>query len=618
MTSKLFNFSAVTAAVFLLANSLIPNTSYCQYPGWQQKVNYEIDVTLDTSLHQYSGEMKVRYYNNSPENLNKVFWYAFFNAFQPESMMDVRSRNISDPDSRVGDRIFSLPEDEWGWIKDVELSMNGEPCVVTIEETIIVAELPTSISSGNYADFNMTWKAQVPRQIRRSGWMNKEGIEYSMTQWYPKLCEYDHEGWHSHPYVGREFHGVWGDYDVSIHLPSGYFVAGTGQIHGSLEDAVNSGNWHFSASNVIDFAWVADPDFISESIAVDNKLTMNFVHTPNDEYDKPWKEMPRFAVQAMRFFNDFVGRYPYPQYTVAQGGDGGMEYPMMTLVRGNRSLPSLVGVTVHEMAHSWFQAVVATNEALYEWMDEGFTSWIESECMAEIMPEEMTTPRAGGAHARSYYGYIKQAISGNEEALSTHADHYTTNRAYGVAAYGKGEVLLEQLGAIIGSEVRNEGLKEYFNVWSFKHPGPMDFKRIMELTSGIELDWYFDYFVNTTHTIDYSIKEVATSGDLSRVTLERVGVMPMPQDLKVTYKDGSTIEYHIPLVIMRGNRPLSESEILLEDWPWTNPLYTLEVPTKGKRIVSIELDSNLLQADVNRDNNLVEFKGIRKVNFIRD
>ena len=139
-----------------------------------------------------------------------------------------------------------------------------------------------------------------------------------------------------------------------------------------------------------------------------------------------------------------------------------------------------------------------------------------------------------------------------------------------------------------------------------------------KLTSGIELDWYFDYFVNTTHTIDYSIKEVTTSGDLARVTLERVGVMPMPQDLKVTYKDGSTIEYHIPLVIMRGNRPLSESEILLEDWPWTNPLYTLAVPTKGKRIVSIELDSNLLQADVNRDNNLVEFKGIRKVNFIRD
>jgi hypothetical protein len=618
MKSNIFTFSAVTSAILLLSSSFITNTYYCQYPGWQQKVSYEIDVTLDTSLHQYSGDMNVRYFNNSPDELNKVFWYAFFNAFQPGSMMDVRSRNISDPDSRVGDRIFSLPAEEWGWIKDVELTMNGEPCKVTIEETIIVAELPASILPGNHADFSMTWKAQVPRQIRRSGWMNKEGIEYSMTQWYPKLCEYDHEGWHSHPYIGREFHGIWGDYDVSIHLPSGYLVAGTGQISGTIEDAVNSGDWHFSASNVIDFAWVADPDFVTESIAVDKKLTMNFVHTPNDEYDKPWTEIPRFAVQAMRFFNDFVGRYPYPQYTVAQGGDGGMEYPMMTLVRGNRSLPSLVGVTVHEMAHSWFQAVVATNEALYEWMDEGFTSWIESECMAVILPEEMSTPRAGGAHAYSYRGYINQALSGNEEALSTHADHYTTNRAYGIAAYAKGEVLLEQLGAIIGSEVRNEAVKEYFNEWSFKHPGPIDFKRVMEKASGIELDWYFDYFVNTTHTIDYSIQEVTTTRDLASVTLKRVGVMPMPQDLTVTYKDGSTMEYHIPLVIMRGNRPLSENEILSKDWPWTNPLYTIEISTNGKRISKIELDSNLLQADVDRENNIVEFKSIGKVNFIRE
>jgi aminopeptidase N len=275
-----------------------------------------------------------------------------------------------------------------------------------------------------------------------------------------------------------------------------------------------------------------------------------------------------------------------------------------------------VGVTVHEMAHSWFQAVVATNEALYEWMDEGFTSWIESECMAVISPEEMTKPRAGGAHASAYYSYTKHALSGNEEALSTHADHYTTNRAYGVAAYSKGEVLMEQLGAIVGSEVRNEAVKEYFNAWSFKHPGPLDFKRVMEKASGIELDWYFDYFVNTTHTIDYRIHQVTTSREFARVTLERVGVMPMPQDLKVTYKDGSTIEYHIPLVIMRGNRPLADNEILSPDWPWTNPLYTLDIPTQGKRISEIELDANLLQADVNRTNNFVGFKGVGKTNFI--
>jgi aminopeptidase N len=270
------------------------------------------------------------------------------------------------------------------------------------------------------------------------------------------------------------------------------------------------------------------------------------------------------------------------------------------------------------MAHSWFQAVVATNEALYEWMDEGFTSWIESECMDVIAPREMTEERAGGSHSSSYYGYIKQALSGNEEAMSTHADHYTTNRAYGVAAYSKGEVLVEQLGAVIGEKVRNEGMKEYFKTWAFKHPGPTDFKRVMERTSGLELDWYFDYFVNTTHTIDYAISKVATNKKTSTITLEKVGIMPMPQDLKVTFKDGTSSSYHIPLVIMRGNRKMDKGEIVAEDWPWTNPTYTLEVATQGRRISKITIDPLLLQADVNRENNEVEFKPVGKQNFERD
>ena len=605
---------------FILSATLLLLTSsmYAQYPGWQQKADYSMEISVDTDLHQYDGKMNVLYENNSPDDLNKVFLYAFFNAFQPGSMMDVRSRNISDPDSRVGSRIFELPEEEWGWIKDVILTMDGEPCIVSIEETILDVILPAPIVSGTKANFQMSWKAQVPRQIRRSGWMNKEGIELSMTQWYPKFCEYDHEGWHSHPYVGREFHGVWGNYDVKLHLPEGYNVAATGISKKTPEQSRSTGDWHFTASNVIDFAWVADPDLVYESVSVSKYTKMHLVYVHNDEYNDAWLQLPRFAVQAMRFLNDFIGEYPYPQYTIAQGGDGGMEYPMMTLITANRSLPSLVGVTVHEMAHSWFQAVVATNEALYEWMDEGFTSWIESECMDVISPREMSQERVGGSHAYSYYGYIKQALSGNEEALSTHADHYTTNRAYGVAAYSKGEVLVEQLGAVIGEKVRNEGMKEYFKTWAFKHPGPTDFKRVMEHASGLELDWYFDYFVNTTHTIDYAINKVATNKKTSTITLEKVGIMPMPQDLKVTFEDGTSSNHHIPLVIMRGNRAMDKGEILAEDWPWTNPTYTLEVTTQGKRISKITLDPLLLLADVNRENNEVEFKSVGKQNFERD
>ena len=598
----------VLKVLFTTAVTLVFGFSaWCQYPGWQQKADYTMDINVDVEKHQYTGSMSIMYTNNSPDDLDKIFMHTFFNAFQPGSMMDVRSRNIEDPDRRVGSRIVELPADEWGWIKPGAMSMNGMPCQIEEDGTILIATLPAPLRSGVTCKLSLNWTAQVPRQIRRSGWMNKEGVEFSMTQWFPKICEYDHHGWHSNPYIGREFHGVWGDFDVTINLPVGYEVGGTGMLKSSRQEAKKTGKWHFIAENVIDFAWAADQDFKVHTEMVDG-IEMNFIYQPNKEYNKSWKELPRFASSAMRFFNEFVGQYPYPQYTVIQGGDGGMEYPMITLVTANRKLPSLVGVTVHEMAHSWFQALVATNESLYEWMDEGFTSWIESECM-EILPSfstegENVEPMQGGKHSWAYKSYLGQAKSGNEEPLITHADHYTTNRAYGVAAYSKGEVLMNQLGAILGDSLRNEGMRKYFSDWSFKHPGPNDFKRSMERTSDLELDWYFQYFMNTTHTIDYAVKEVKSEVMTTTITLERIGAMPMPQDLLVEFEDGDYIQYHIPLVIMRGNGPLEGNEKLAEDWPWTNPTYDITVPSMGKKIAKVVLDPDLKQADINLENNI--------------
>ena len=599
--------------IVILIVGLYSNSVLAQYPGWQQGADYDINIVMDVENHQYEGELTVMYYNNSPDNLEYVYWHSFFNAFQPGSMMDVRSRTIEDPDSRVGDRISTLPSDEWGWIKPHVMTMNGMPCTIEEDGTIIIAKLPATLKPGVKCMFKLTWSAQIPRQIRRSGWMNAEDVEFSMTQWFPKLCEYDHEGWHTNPYIGREFHGVWGDYDVHIELPKGYQVAATGTLQSTRKEAKKSGDWHFIAENVIDFAWAADKDFKVYTEVVDS-IEMNFIYQPDKEYNDAWKELPRFATKAMAFFNEFIGPYPYPQYTVVQGGDGGMEYPMVTLVTANRSLPSLVGVTVHEMAHSWFQAVVATNESLYEWMDEGFTSWIEGECMASFPAfaseggDGGEKPIPGGAeHGYSYYSYLRQVESGNEEALSTHADHYTTNRAYGVAAYSKGEVLVEQLGAVIGESMRNEGMREYFKIWSFKHPGPTDFKRVMENISGIELDWYFQYFVNTTHFIDYAITNVESSIMSTTITLERRGKMPMPQDIEVTFTDGLKVKMHIPLVMMRGHRELASDEALASDWAWTSPTYDIVIPSMGKVISRIELDPMMLQADVNRDNNVIDY-----------
>ena len=579
-------------------------TVSAQYPGWQQAIDYTMDVTLDTALHQYQGQMTAKLKNNSPDELDRAFFHLFFNAFQPESMMDVRSRTISDPDSRVGSRIVELPEDEWGWIKVESLMVDGKTVEFKHDGTILEVQLNAPIRAGKRATFVMTWSAQVPRQIRRSGWMNKEGIEYSMTQWYPKVCEYNHDGWHTEPYIGREYHGIWGDYDVTIHAPKGYTIGGTGVLQQSMESAINSGTWNFIAEDVIDFAWAADPDYLHSSTNAGD-VTLNFYHQASEEYNENWAALPEYAAKAMTFLNELVGPYPYPQYSIIQGGDGGMEYPMATLITGERSLRSLVGVTVHEMAHSWFQAVLATNESLYEFMDEGMTSYVTTLCMRHLFAEAITS---GFPHRSSYSSYINQALSGNEEPLITHADHYQTNRAYGVAAYSKGEVLLAQLAAIVGPEARDQGLRDYFAKWSFKHPGPLELKRCMEGASGLDLDWYFQYFINTTHTIDYAINSIYENESSATINLERIGAMPMPQNIAVTFANGEVELFHAPLVMMRGNKALADNETLLPDWPWTHPTYSFAIATSSP-IVSIELDAMRQTADVDRENNTVAFDG---------
>ena len=205
---------------------------------WQQHVDYQMDIDMDVNNYQYKGKQKLVYTNNSPDVLNKVFYHLYFNAFQPGSEMDVRSRTIADPDPRVGDRISKLKPNEIGYIKVNTLKQNGMALNYNTVGTVLEVDLATPIQPGESVTFNMDFDAQVPIQIRRSGRNNKEGVALSMTQWYPKLAEYDFEGWHADPYIGREFHSVWGDFDLKLTIDKNYVVGGTGyleseQVNGS-------------------------------------------------------------------------------------------------------------------------------------------------------------------------------------------------------------------------------------------------------------------------------------------------------------------------------------------------------------------------------------------------
>jgi hypothetical protein len=588
------------------------NNSY-----WQQKVDYKMEIDMDVTSYQYKGKQELKYTNNSPDTLNRVFYHLYFNAFQPGSEMDVRSRTIADPDRRVKDRISKLNPTEIGYIKPTSLKQDGKPLEYEVVGTILEVTLNKAILPGESTVFNMVWDAQVPEQIRRSGRNNSEGIELSMAQWYPKLAEYDFEGWHADPYIAREFHGVWGDFDVKITLDANYTIGGTGYLqnpddigHGyeapgqkAKKPKKGKYTWHFIAPNVHDFTWAADTNYIHDTYPGPNGVTLHFFYNNDPDIIENWKNLQPKTAELMDFFNKNIGAYPYKQYSVIQGGDGGMEYAMCTLISGNGKFAGLMGVTSHEMAHSWFQFLLATNEAKHEWMDEGFTSYISDEAINAVNKEEDPNPHAG-----SYRGYYYLAKSGNEQPQTTHADRYSSNRTYGISAYSKGAVFLAQLEYVIGSDNLKKTLKRYFKDFSFKHPTPNDFIRSAEKVSGFELNWYLTDWTQTTNTIDYAIKSVLVSDDKTQVVLERKGLMPMPIDLFVTYEDGSEESFYIPLQMMRGEKPNpypSLKRSVLKDWAWAFPEYSFEIDN-GKKVKNMKIDVSERMADVDLENNTFE------------
>ncbi|GAA4846764.1 M1 family metallopeptidase [Algivirga pacifica] len=577
---------------------------------WLQHVDYKMVIDFRDEDHQFDGTQTITYTNNSPDTLTQVFYHLYFNAFQPNSMMDVRSRTIADPDSRVKDRISKLKPNEIGYQKVLSLTQNGKKVDYHVEGTVLEVTLAKPILPGKKATFEMDFTAQVPIQIRRSGRNSKEGVAYSMAQWFPKLAEYDYEGWHSDPYVGREFHGVWGDFDVKISIDKDYVVASTGYLQNAKEvghgyEGIEKGKpkdgkltWHFKAPNVHDFTWAADKNYIHKIVQASNGPEMHFFWIKGQGYDKEWNQLPEYMDKVFDYLNTQIGAYPYKVYNFVQGGDGGMEYGMLTLITGQRKLESLVGVATHELIHSWFQFILATNESLHEWMDEGFNSYYGNEIDKDVLGMGEDT------HGRSYRGYFYMANSGDEEPLSTHADHYNSNRAYGINAYSKGAVYLHQLSYVVGQEAFDRGMKRYYHTWKFKHPNPNDFIRIMEKESGLELDWYNQYFVYTTKQVDYGIKDVFSTGNKEYIVLNKVGKMPMPLDLQVTYTDGSKELFYIPLSIMRGEKAAENSQkrTVLNDWPWTHPTYTLEV-TNGKQVEQVVIDPSGRMADIDQSNN---------------
>lgn len=617
---------------------------------------------MNVSSNRLMGTQQLTYWNNSPDTLHRVFFHLYWNAFQPGSMMDVRSRalgktilglsadgdTIRDWDRRVRDRIAHLSPDEIGYDSVMSIKMDGREQKMIYHETILEVLLDKPIAPGSRVEFSLAFKCQVPVQIRRSGRDNAEGVRYSMSQWYPKLCEYDFQGWHPTPYVAREFYGVWGDYDVKITIDKDYLIGGTGYLqnpdeigYGYQKPGIKAHpkgkelTWHFIAPNVHDFVWAADPDFKHISAVAGNGMhtTIHVIYRTKDkdgkkiseEKEQAWHNVLKAAVRVLPFIEKHFGTYPYKQYSFIQGGDGGMEYPMATLVKG----PSL-GTAFHEWMHTWFQMMMGTNESHHPWMDEGFTTYAEgkvsyyyyhqfadsifkdnADARSRTMKRLSALPTGEAGAYRGYFNLVSMSIeSGLAEPMTVFSDHYATNYAYGQNAYSKGAVFMEQLSYIVGQRNMDSLLLAYYRQWRFKHPTPDDFIRVAEKVSGMNLDWYQEFWINTTKTIDYGIDSITATGDETMLRLHRYGEMPMPLDVVLTFKDGHQETYYVPFYLIFGRKPNEHPDrkrTVCKAWPWTDPVYKIKIPVNKSTLQSVEIDPSRRMADVNRENNRKDF-----------
>ena len=599
----------------LLFLSLLPFLVISQESSWrwQQEVDYTMVIDVNVENYTYKGTQNLVFTNNSPDDLDRVFYHLYFNAFKPGTDLEQNSRYSSDDSRSMSKKLLSMPKEDWGDVQIKWLLQDGKPVSFKIEETILEVSLDKPIRSGESSVLEMEFFIQTPAMVRRSGKNSEDNVAFSMSQWYPKLCQYDDEGWHANPYIGREFYGVWGNFDVTINIDKDYTVAGSGYLqdpelvgHGyaPLKEGVvrdEKISWRFIAPNVHDFSWAADPNFIHDFLDIDDGPRMHFFYKSDSEFVNLWKEFQENSANFLTFFSETIGRYPYSQYSVIMAGDGGMEYAMCTFIDGvgHPTIESLYSVTSHEIAHTWFQFLMATNESKHSWMDEGFTSYIDDVALNVVLNQGKALP-----NAKAYDDYFNWVNLGLEEPMTTHADRFKYNNGYGMSAYDKGSIFLSQLQYVIGKENFDNSLKRYFDDWAFKHPKPNDFIRSAEKVSDLELDWYLLDWAQSTMTIDYAINSVVSEKDKTIINLQRIGQMGMPIDLKVKLKSGETQLYNIPMTKMRGSKPPKNMKVL-DSWSWAKPYYSFTMDVVADNISEIIIDPKGEMADVDRVNNFL-------------
>jgi hypothetical protein len=600
------------------------------YPGeryWIQRTDYRFQAELEPVRRLLTGRGTITYHNRSPDTLGRLALQLHQNLFAPTAM---RNRVVPLTGGMTLTRVTAQG-------RQLSLTPAADTASVgfSVSGTIAWVRLPAPLAPGESAELEVAWSFEVPEDGAPRGGTDDE--VFFISYWYPQMAVYDDiSGWHTDQYMGNaEFHMGFGDYDVSITVPEGWLVAATGELRnpdevlslemqrrlsqsrtsGGIVNIVTAGDrgpgratapsqnrkhtWRYFANNVRDFAWGTSASYLWDAgIAVvggerEDATGAMVRATPDtaeihafyrpEKVQWAWNESARYVSHSVDFLSRYLWPYPYPHMTIVDGpmSCGGMEYPMITCIGGQRDTLSLYSVTVHEVAHMWFPMLAASDEKRHSWQDEGLTRFNQAQAMREFFNgydlETIARER-----------YLAFARTGNEVPLMRHGDQYPMGTpAFGVASYDKPAAILTALRSILGESTFNRAYREYGRRWTGRHPTPWDLWNTIENVSDRDLSWFWRTWFFETWTMDHAVAEVVPSGARTIIVIEDLGLAPMPVRVNVTYAGGTVERYEIPV----------------ETWLAGARRYELPLPTRGG-IQRVELDPDRVFPDIDRTNDV--------------
>jgi hypothetical protein len=648
-------FSAATAQIY---NPLFPPNTYRNTdnplywknrkpsPGyWQQDVHYTIKANINERNDIVSGTEELIYWNNSPDELEFVFFHLYPNAFQPGSYYhDLHLSNNIEP------RFGKYEEQGLGLVIN-SIMVNDKAVKLEKDNTIMKVWLPEKLKSGESVriniDFNTFFDPGGSIRRRQKMFIDYGNKHYDGVHWYPRIAVYDAKfGWSTNQHLGREYYGNYGTYDVELTFASNFIVEATGNLINKEEvlpedlrkrldlknfarkplfeppsiiipyDSTQRKVWKFHAENVHDFAWTADPTYRIGEAEWNGVKIIALAREPNAI---GWQYAADFTAKVIQVYSEDIGMYEYPKMVVADAKDG-MEYPMLTLCGGFD--PDHRGLIAHEVAHNWFYGMVANNETYRAFMDEGFTQFLTAHGLRRIDGEEEVRfePRdpylrkflkpENTLYSNLYYGYLSDAIESKDAFLNTHSDKFGGAIRHGGGyrqVYYKTGVMLYNLQYVLGDSLFWAAMQNYFNEWKFCHPYPEDFRNSIIRFTKVDLNWFFDQWIETVKQIDYGVKSVKKSKgkDNYIITFKRKGRMEMPIDFDVISNDGTTRSFHIPnnWFVKQTNARVLPRWI---GWDKLQPEYQAEVHIPGG-IQNVIIDPSERLADVYMLDNSLKF-----------